>query len=181
MKRLTLLSYTLAISLLLGSVIGNPNSVAAAGAVDETKIASQVIAAGKKYMGTPYEFGSSRSNTRTFDCSDLVRQVFWEGAGIKLPTNSRTQAEYVKKEGEIKKNWRELAPGDLMFFMSYRGPKKGNYAHINKANQRITHVGIYLGNGKILHTYSKQSGGVRIDSIEGKHWEYRLVVAGSAY
>ncbi|WP_255433964.1 NlpC/P60 family protein [Ammoniphilus sp. CFH 90114] len=43
----------------------------------------------------------------------------------------------------------------------------------------MTHNGIYLGNGKILHTYSEQSGGVRMDSIEDNHWEYRLVFGGS--
>jgi len=67
-----------------------------------------------------------------------------------------------------------------MFFMSYKGSKSSSYAGINKAAQRITHNGIYLGNGKIMHTYLEKSGGVRIDSIEGKHWEYRFVFGGSA-
>ncbi|SMF25366.1 Cell wall-associated hydrolase, NlpC family [Paenibacillus barengoltzii] len=141
--------------------------------------AKNVIEAGIKYLGTPYEFGSSRSNTRTFDCSDFVRQAFKDGAGIILPGNSRTQAEYVKKIGKTTTNWRDLKPGDIMFFMSYKGSKSSNYSGIDKSAQRITHNGIYLGNGKILHTYSVKSGGVRIDSIEGKHWEYRFVFGGS--
>lgn len=138
-----------------------------------------IIDAGMKYLGTPYVFGSSRSNTQTFDCSDFVRQAYKDGAGVILPGNSRTQADYVKKIGTTTTNWRDLKPGDIMFFMSYKGSKSNNYSGINKSSQRITHNGIYLGNGKILHTYSEKSGGVRIDTIDGKHWEYRFVFGGS--
>ncbi|MEW9669978.1 C40 family peptidase [Ammoniphilus sp. 3BR4] len=180
MKRLTLLSYTLAASVLFGSAMGQP-SVSFAEAADQSNTAARVIAAGKNYIGTPYEFGSSRLDTSTFDCSDFIRQAFWDGAGMKLPSDSRSQAEYVKSVGKIKANLDELQPGDLLFFMSYKGPRKANYAYINKENQRVTHVGIYLGDGKLLHTYSKESGGVRIDTIRDKHWEYRMVLAGSAY
>ncbi|WP_128894576.1 C40 family peptidase [Longirhabdus pacifica] len=142
---------------------------------------NKVINAGKKYLGTPYEYGSSRSNTRTFDCSDFVKQAFKDGINKTLPSNSRTQANYVKNTlNNNVKNWENLNKGDLMFFMSYRGSSKSNYTGINKSNQRVSHVGIYLGNGKILHTYSKNSGGVRIDSIEGKHWEHRFIFGGSA-
>nr|WP_306440429.1 MULTISPECIES: NlpC/P60 family protein [unclassified Paenibacillus] len=49
------------------------------------------------YLGTPYEFGSIRSNTKTFDCSDFVRQAYLEGTGIILPADSRTQGAYIKK------------------------------------------------------------------------------------
>lgn len=139
-----------------------------------------VIQAGKSYMGTPYEFGSDRSSTKTFDCSDFVQQVFEEGAGVSLPSNSRTQADYVKDNGSTTTNWENLETGDLMFFMSYKGSSASDYNGINKSTQRITHVGIYLGNGQILHTYSKDSGGVRIDSFEGTAWEYRFVFGGSA-
>ncbi|WP_025846546.1 C40 family peptidase [Paenibacillus ehimensis] len=144
-----------------------------------SEVVNKVIAAGKKYLGTPYEFASDRSNTRTFDCSDFTRQAFKEGAGITLPSDSRGQASYVKSLGGTTTNWHNLKPGDLMFFMDYKGTKASAYPS-NKLNQRISHVGIYLGDGKILHTYSKTSGGVRIDSIAGKHWEYRFVFGGSA-
>jgi hypothetical protein len=50
---------------------------------------------------------------------------------------------------------------------------------VDKLSERITHDGIYLGDGKILQTYSKDSGGVRIDSIEGTHWEKRFLFGGS--
>lgn len=141
---------------------------------------AKVISAGKKYLGTPYEFASSRSNTSTFDCSDFVRQAFKEGAGITLPSDSRGQADYVKSHSKTTTNWKNLKPGDLMFFMEYRGTSASKYSGIDKSKQRVTHVGIYLGDGKILHTFSKESGGVRIDTIDNKHWEYRFIFGGSA-
>jgi cell wall-associated NlpC family hydrolase len=145
------------------------------------EVANRVIAAGKKYLGTPYEYGSSRSDTSTFDCSDFVRQAFKDAIGLVLPGDSRSQGAYVKNVGKTTTDWRKLQPGDLMFFMDYKGTSASNYSGINKSSQRISHVGIYLGDGKILHTYSKESGGVRIDSIQGKHWEYRFLFGGPVF
>lgn len=140
----------------------------------------KVIAAGKKYIGTPYEYGSSRDNTATFDCSDFVRQAFLDGIGLRLPSDSRGQGSYVKSLGHNVTDWHNLKVGDLMFFMSYKGTAQSNYTGINKSAQTITHVAMYLGNGQILSTYSKESGGVRIDSIANSHWEYRFLFGGSA-
>ncbi|WP_410512425.1 NlpC/P60 family protein [Paenibacillus sp. BR2-3] len=171
-------------SLVMSSLAGS----SAYAASDNTKqlstaaastVRNNVITAGKKYLGTPYEFGSSRTNTKTFDCSDFVRQAYLDGAGIKLPANSRTQGAYIKANGTYTTNWKNLKPGDIMFFMSYRGSKDSNYKGINKSTTRITHNGIYLGNGKILQTYSIKSGGVRIDNIEGTQWEKRFLFGGS--
>ncbi|WP_240417946.1 SH3 domain-containing C40 family peptidase [Paenibacillus periandrae] len=144
-----------------------------------SNIINSVIKAGKSYLGTPYEYGSDRSNTNTFDCSDFVRQAFKDGANITLPSDSRQQGDYVRKIGKTTTNWNNLKVGDLMFFMDYKGTSKSLYPS-NTANQTITHVGIYLGDGQILHTYSKESGGVRIDSIANRHWEYRFIFGGSA-
>jgi cell wall-associated NlpC family hydrolase len=149
-------------------------------AANATSEARKVIAAGSRYLGVPYEFGSDRKTTITFDCSDFVRQSFMDGLQIKLPYDSRTQADYVRKVGKTSSNWRNLQPGDILFFMSYRGSRAASYANLDKSAQRITHDGIYLGNGKMLHTYSKTSGGVRVDDISGKHWEYRFIFGGSA-
>ncbi|WP_409342423.1 SH3 domain-containing protein [Paenibacillus sp. MBLB4367] len=140
----------------------------------------KAIAAGMKFLGTPYEYGSSRYDNSTMDCSDLVRQAFLNGLNLRLPGDSRSQASYVKNVGKTTTDWHNLKRGDLLFFMSYKGTKASSYAGIDKASQRITHVAIYLGNGQILHTYSKESGGVRIDNLAGKHWEYRFVFGGSA-
>ncbi|MEW9700121.1 C40 family peptidase [Paenibacillus sp. SI8] len=162
-----------------GSTNGSESNGNTAGETKSEKI-QKVIEAGKKYMGTPYEFGSSRSDTSTFDCSDFVRQAFLDGIGLKLPGDSRGQGNYVKSLGNAKTDWHDLQPGDLMFFMSYKGTSASKYNGIDKSAQTVTHVAMYLGDGQILSTYSKESGGVRIDSIVGRHWEYRFLYGGSA-
>jgi cell wall-associated NlpC family hydrolase len=98
----------------------------------------------------------------------------------RLPGDSRSQGAYVKRIGKTTTNWRNLKPGDIIFFMNYRGTSKSSYAGVDKSRQRITHVGIYLGNGKVLHTYSNKAGGVTISNIAGTHWEYRFLFGGSA-
>lgn len=148
--------------------------------IPAAEAAEKAIAAGMKYIGTPYEYGSSRSDTTTFDCSDFVRQAFLDALQLKLPGDSRSQAAFVRSIGHTTTDWHALKRGDLMFFMSYKGYRASDYAGIDKTNERVTHVGIYLGNGQILHTYSVPSGGVRIDSIEGKPWELRFLFGGSA-
>jgi len=149
--------------------------------LDPSIAAQRVIDAGMRYLGTPYEFGSSRSNTSTFDCSDFVKQAYQDGIGQQLPGDSRSQASYVAAVGKTSTDWHQLKRGDLMFFMSYKGSGAASYAGIDKSKETVTHVGIYLGNGQVLHTYSQASGGVRIDSFAGTAWEYRFIQGGSTY
>ncbi|MCH1641926.1 C40 family peptidase [Paenibacillus timonensis] len=138
----------------------------------------QVIAAGMKYLGTPYEYGSSRSNTSTFDCSDFVRQAFKDALGLTLPADSRQQGDYIKDNGTAVYSIDSLKRGDLVFFMSYKGSSAKSYEGIDKQSQRITHVAIYLGNGQLLHTYSTESGGVIVDQLDGS-WVHRFMFGGS--
>lgn len=144
-------------------------------------IAERAIAVGLSYLGTPYEFGSSRYDTSTFDCSDFVRQSFLESVQLTLPGDSRKQAEFVRNlhDDRVITDWRNLERGDLMFFMAYRGYRASAYAGIDRMNEKVTHVGIYLGDGQVLHTYSVSSGGVRIDDIAGSQWELRFLFGGS--
>ncbi|NGM85157.1 C40 family peptidase [Paenibacillus sp. 7124] len=137
-----------------------------------------VIAKGMAYLGTPYEFGSSRSDTSTFDCSDFIRQIYLEGMNIKLPADSRQQGGWVKQNSSAVTDISNLKRGDLMFFMSYRGSSPAAYAGIDKSAQRITHVALYLGDGQILHTYSISSGGVRVDKLSAS-WTSRFLFGGS--
>lgn len=143
----------------------------------DSKTQKALIDAGLKYLGTPYEYGSSRDNTKTFDCSDFVRQVYLDGVGLDLGRGGATsQYNYLKKVGaKIKTDWHDLEVGDIMIFMPYRGTSKDAY---EKNREQVGHSGIYLGDGVILHTYSKDSGGVRTNKIE-RHWEYRFIAGGS--
>lgn len=126
------------------------------------------IAEGLKYLEVTYEFGSRRSSTRTMDCSDFVRRAYHDATGEWLPGNSRTQAAHVSERSETTTDWRELRPGDLMFFT-----QAGN-------SERIGHVSIYIGEGHMLHTYSVRSGGVRIDAVRGQ-WDRRFHSGGSVF
>ncbi|MGG3452652.1 stalk domain-containing protein [Paenibacillus rhizolycopersici] len=120
------------------------------------KQADELIAYGKTFEGTPYEFGASPNQTKTFDCSSFVNRVYEEILSIELPRVSYDQA----KEGtEVSLD--QLRKGDLLFF-SARGLDIG-------------HVGIYIGDNQILHTYSKEQG-VHIEAFDGQ-WKKRFVTA----
>jgi len=162
-----------------GTVSGSAGSTGSASVQASGEI-EKIIAEGMTYKGTPYEFGSNRDTDTTFDCSDFVRWIFKRIAGVTLPSDSRQQGDFVKDRSAVHTDWRQLKRGDLMFFMTFEGPDASDYRNVNKKTERITHVGIYLGNGKILHTFSKDSGGVRVDSFEGTSWEYRFLFGGSA-
>ncbi|WP_339321655.1 NlpC/P60 family protein [Paenibacillus sp. FSL W8-0194] len=138
----------------------------------------KVIQTGMKYLGTPYEFGSNRNTTTTFDCSDFIRQIFKEGAGLVLPADSRQQGAWIKEKSTPVYDVGGLKRGDILFFMSYRGSSSAAYQGIDKSSQRITHVAMYLGDGKLLHTYSQKAGGVVVTDFTNS-WKYRFLYGGS--
>jgi cell wall-associated NlpC family hydrolase len=137
-----------------------------------------VISAGMGYLGTPYEFGSSRNDTKTFDCSDFIRQIFIDAVNLKLPADSRQQGEWVKSNSTVVMSTSGLKRGDLMFFMDYKGNSASAYEGIDKSKARISHVAMYLGDGQILHTYSVASGGVKVDKLSAS-WVNRFLYGGS--
>lgn len=120
-------------------------------------VADKVINNGEDYLGTKYKYGSSSSTTKTFDCSSFTQRVFKE-AGITLPRDSRQQSTVGKS---VSKN--DLQKGDLVFMK----------ASVKSSSDRITHVAIYAGNGKILHTYG--SPGVTYSKYFDTNWEKRVV------
>ncbi|QRG66266.1 C40 family peptidase [Brevibacillus choshinensis] len=122
--------------------------------------ADKVISTGNKYLGTPYKFGASSSTTRVFDCSSFTQRVFKVAVGKSLPRTSRDQA---KKGISVSKS--NLKKGDLIFFKASK----------TTTNKRITHVAIYAGNNRILHTYGKP--GVTYSAFKGTSWEKRFVSA----
>lgn len=87
---------------------------------------AKAVAFAKKQLGDSYRYGATGPNS--WDCSGLTGGA-WKAAGVKLPRTSQAQYKVGKK---ISKS--ALKPGDLVFF--YPG---------------ITHVGIYVGGGKIIH------------------------------
>lgn len=142
--------------------------------------ANNVITFAKIFLGTPYEYGSDRDNPATFDCSAFVRYAFLGALGMDIPKDSRSQARYVLEAGT--RSYYSLAHarrGDILFFMGYKGFREEDYAGIDPSKETISHCGIYLGDGLMIHTASQKTGGVRIDDIFDKHLEWRFVMGGS--
>jgi len=138
----------------------------------EDKIES-IITAGMSKLASPYEYGATRIllyggapnpsfTGRTFDCSSFAQYAFYIGASIKLQGDSRSQSLYGQT---IERSY--LKRGDLIFMTT---PARTNI----KGVEHIGHVAIYLGEGKILHTYG--AGGVRVDLLSGV-WSSRYVTA----
>lgn len=109
-------------------------------------------------MGTPYRWGGTSPDSG-FDCSGLVGYVFRSALGIELPRVSRDMAS--QSDGEMIAKREDLKQGDLVFF-----GRKG----------RINHVGIYVGEGRFLHSPSTGND-VRVDSLTSGYWAPRFMQA----
>lgn len=119
----------------------------------------KIIAAGEKYLGVPYKYGSSRKEKSTMDCSEFTMWAYKEGAGINLGAGG-ARSQY-KKGTPISRS--ELQVGDLVFFSTKKTMK-----YSKSSVERIGHVGIYAGNNKVLHTYGK--GGVTYSNMSKGWW-----------
>lgn len=110
----------------------------------------------KKHLGKPYKFGANPSEApKTFDCSSFV-QYLYKRIGINLPITALDQAS-VGKSIEPRKELLEI--GDLLFF-------KGGWGHYNpQFPMGIGHVGIYVGNGKVINARSKEVDGKEKGSV----------------
>lgn len=110
-------------------------------------------------IGTPYRFGGKSERTG-FDCSGFVGYLFREEAGISLPRSTRElinmDVPLVSKE--------DLQPGDLIFFN-------------NRGRGRVSHAGIYIGDGQFIHSASRRGGGVRVDSLDESYWRLSYMEA----
>ncbi|CAA6810824.1 MAG: Invasion associated protein p60 [uncultured Sulfurovum sp.] len=120
-------------------------------------IKDDVESTAKDLLGTPYVWGATGPNK--FDCSGFTQEVFCQ-AGIKIPRNSRAQA----KVGEYI-DYENLKRGDMVFFATNK-----------KAPKRVTHVGIYLSNGRFIHA---SSGGKRViisSLVKSKYYKNKFVL-----
>ncbi|GAB1578210.1 C40 family peptidase [Bordetella petrii] len=115
-------------------------------------IADPLIDEALDQLGVRYRYGGS-SPEEGFDCSGLVAYSAERGLGLKLPRNSSSMA-LMGTAIERK----QLQPGDLVFF--------------NTLGRRYSHVGIYLGDDRFVH--SPSSGGVvRIEKMTLAYWAKR--------
>jgi murein DD-endopeptidase len=130
----------------------NPNRV---------ELISSVLSTATDAMGTPYKWGGTGEADGGFDCSGLIQYAYGQH-GISLPRRSADQAT----EGEkIEKRLAALLPGDILTFSNSGG--------------RVTHVGLYLGDGRFIHS---ANDGVQVsllssEDVYGRWWWRRWVGA----
>ena len=113
-----------------GKAIGNASS---ASAVPVSVTGSQILAEAQKYLGCPYRAGGASPSG--FDCSGFVYYVLKQ-LGL---SPYRTPSEQYQMGTSVEKT--ALRVGDLVFFGS----------------GRITHSGIYAGNGQFIHAPNSRS------------------------
>lgn len=117
--------------------------------VDET--ASQTpLNVGRKFIGLPYLWGGM--SAWGFDCSGFIHNI-WKACGVLLPRDACEQAETGRPVELKPEEWRQ---GDLLFFR-------------NNEEATISHVGLYVGNGKMLHA---PSTGKSVEQIKLMGSEY---------
>jgi cell wall-associated NlpC family hydrolase len=122
------------------SIAGFISSSEFSGNLNKDEVMFKII----EYLNTPYLWGGT--SKRGIDCSAFIQTVYYQALGVTLPRTSLEQSsvgEPVEKA--------DLKFGDLVFFDTMR---KG----------RVTHVGMYLGNGFFAHSGSKT--GVAVASLE---------------
>lgn len=112
--------------------------------------ADNIIATAKTFLGRPYVWGGTSG--KGVDCSGFTKMVFYLN-GIQI---ARDASQQVHSGVEINagNNFDNLKAGDLLFFGRAATPEK---------KERISHVGIYLGNGEFIH--SSGDAGVKIESL----------------
>jgi cell wall-associated NlpC family hydrolase len=115
-----------------------------------------IITYSKRFLGVKYVWGGSTA--KGFDCSGFVKYIF-KHFGISLNRTSRSQASQGVK---VKKA--NLKAGDLVFFDT------------NGGLNRINHVGIYIGNGKFIHSSSSHKG-VVISSLNSGFYSKTYMTA----
>jgi len=114
--------------------------------------ASELAVSALGALGVPYRRGGSTFDG--FDCSGFVRAMVEQTAGLILPRKAEQQAAATQKIDK-----KDLQPGDLVFF--------------NTMRRAFSHVGIYLGDGKFIHS-PKPGSEVRVEDMGQPYWTRRF-------
>ncbi len=116
--------------------------------------ASGIVALAERMLGVPYRWGGR--TPAGFDCSGLVQYTF-EQAGYRVP---RTSAQQHRAASPVPIG--EAQPGDLVFFAE---------------SGRVSHVGIYMGDGRFIHAPATGQR-VKVSSIREQWYRQRFAGAG---
>jgi probable lipoprotein NlpC len=111
----------------------------------------------RKWIGTPYRFGGADHSG--VDCSGFVMTLYQSVCNTKLPRTTTEQQAYCT---EVARN--KASVGDLVFFSTTKG------------RNGVSHVGLYIGNGEMIHASSSQ--GVMVSNVDTGYWGDRLCGVG---
>jgi cell wall-associated NlpC family hydrolase len=139
-----------------GNVTGNSSSGTRSFLSGMASKAGDVVVGALNMIGVRYRWGGNTPDSG-LDCSGFVRYVFQDTLGMTLPR----RAEEMSRVGE-KVRVSELKPGDLVFF--------------NTMRRSFSHVGIYIGDNKFVHSPSTGST-IRVDDMDNSYWEKRYTGA----
>lgn len=118
-----------------------------------TDTTSELVVTAMGFLGVPYRRGGNSAETG-FDCSGFVRAIYEQTLGLVLPRRANEQAAATQVIDK-----RELQPGDLVFF--------------NTLRRAFSHVGIYVGEGKFIHS-PKPGAQVRVEDLNAGYWQRRF-------
>lgn len=107
---------------------------------------NKALSISQQVLNIPYVWGGNSLRTGV-DCSGLVQQVYAQ-VGINMPRQARAQATTGTRVGSVN----QLVPGDLVAFKW-----AGGYAGANT----VSHIAIYIGNGKIIEAAGGSRGDIR--------------------
>ena len=115
--------------------------------------ASELVVDAMGFLGVPYKRGGNTVETG-FDCSGFVRAMYEQSIGLILPRRAEQQAAATQNIDRS-----ELKPGDLVFF--------------NTMRRTFSHVGIYVGEGRFIHS-PKPGAEVRVENMSVSYWANRF-------
>jgi cell wall-associated NlpC family hydrolase len=142
----------LAIALLAAGCAGAPTKVPPAATAG---VRDSIAALALSMVGVPYRYGGVDPH-EGFDCSGLVFYTY-TSSGQTVPRTSGLQFEAARKI-----DLEEAAKGDLLFFSD---------------QEKLSHVGIYLGDGRFVHAPSS-GGHVRVEDVDAPYYRQHLVAVG---
>lgn len=119
-------------------------------------MANKAVAIALTKLDTPYVYGTAGNGS--YDCSGLMYDIYKNTFGINMPRSSRELSEFgiqIAKE--------DLVAGDLVFFAT-------------TSSNQVSHVGMYIGEGKFVHASSGKKK-VVISSLNEKYYGTRYVNA----
>ena len=112
--------------------------------VEGSGTGAEIAAYAQSFIGVPYVYGGA--SPKGFDCSGYIKYVFAH-FGYSLPHGTNAQYGYGTKVSKS-----ELQPGDLVFF--------------NNGGNPTTHAGIYIGDGKFVHSTEYDYGDRVVDGVQ---------------